>query len=81
MGSSPFVPALTNPFAAPLVVAALGILLVAWSQSSAAGIAGTAVISLAGLVAAMLRRAGQQIDAILGEELTTPRTRRRRSRG
>jgi hypothetical protein len=80
MGSSPLVPALTNPFAAPLVVAALGILLVAWSQSSAAGIAGTVVLPLAGLAAAMLRRAGQQIDAILGEELTPPRRRGRRSR-
>ncbi|WP_290060128.1 hypothetical protein [Amycolatopsis solani] len=72
----------SRPFAAPVLLATLGAVLVAWSHSAAAGIAGTAVIAMAGPAAATLRRAEHQVDAILRDELTgLSRLRcRRRSR-
>ncbi|MGW5722588.1 hypothetical protein ACWEVP_40900 [Amycolatopsis sp. NPDC003865] len=59
----------SRPFAAPVLLAVLGAVLMAWSQSAAAGIVGTAVIALAGPAAAALRRAEHQVDAILQDEL------------
>jgi uncharacterized membrane protein len=53
---------------APLTIAAVGALLLAWSQSTGAGWVMTSVLAVAGAAAA-LGRARRRVEVILREEL------------
>ncbi len=58
-----------RPGAAPCAITATGTELLGWSQSPAAGLLVTAVLTAVIGTAVALRRAGRRLNAMLAEEL------------